>query len=64
MKIHVEKYRLERGLSLNELYRLSGVAASHIGYIESGRSIPTLTTLCKLSKALDVPAYKLFSCDE
>ena len=63
MKILVEQYRLEKGLSVSELSRRSGVAKSHISYIEGGRTSPTLETLCKISKALDVPCCKLFSCD-
>jgi len=63
VKIFVEKYRLEQKLTLAELARRSGVAVSHIHNIENGNSDMTLTTLCKLAKALNVPACNLFSCD-
>jgi len=63
MKIFVEHYRLEKGLTLSELARMSGVAKSHIHNIERGTKIPTLTALCKISKALGVPCSDLFSCD-
>jgi len=64
MKIFVEQFRLEKGLSLSELSRMSGVAVSHIHNIEGGHKIPTLTVLCKLARALEVPCSKLFSCDD
>lgn len=63
MKIYIEEKRLEKGLSLSELARMSGIAKSHLAYIESGESIPTLVTLCKIARALGVPAAELFSCD-
>jgi len=64
MKIYVEKVRLEKRLTLAELSRLSGVATSHIYNIEAGNKIPTLTVLCKLAAALEVPAAELFSCSD
>jgi len=63
MQIFVEKYRLSKGFSLSELARRSRVAKSHIHGIESGETIPTILTLCKIAKALDVPCSCLFSCD-
>ena len=63
MRIFVEQYRIEKNLTLSELSRMSGVAKSHISNIESGDKTPTIKTLCKLSKALDVPCCQLFSCD-
>jgi len=63
MKIFVEQYRTEKGLTLSELSRMSGVAKSHISYIESGEKTPTIKTLCKLAKALNVPCCQLFACD-
>lgn len=64
MKLFVEKVRLEKGMSLLELSKRSGVAVSHIHGVESGSKIPTITVLCKLSKALDVPCGELFSCED
>ena len=63
MKIFVEQYRIEKNLTLSELSRMSGVAKSHISNIESGEKNPTILTLCKLAKALDVPCCELFSCE-
>jgi len=42
---------------------MSGVALSHIQNIENGAKVPGITVICKLAKALDVPAADFFSCE-
>ena len=64
VKICIEKTRLEKGLSLSELARRSGVAKSHLHNIERGEKSLTVTVLCKIAKALDTPAAELFSYDD
>lgn len=56
----VKEIREKKGLSQAELEKLSGVSASHIGYIERGEREPTVSVLCKLAKALDVSILDLF----
>jgi len=63
MQIFVEQFRMEKGMTLAELALKSGVAVSHVHNIESGIKNPTVSTLCKISKALGVPCCSLFSCD-
>jgi len=63
VKIHIESTRLEKGLSLSELARRSGVSKSYLHDIEQGKSYPTVLVLCKIAIALDVPADELFSYD-
>ncbi len=62
MQIFVEKIRNEKNLSMSELAKLAGISKSTLYDIESGQSDPKLSTLCKISEALDVPCEKLFSC--
>lgn len=64
MKIYVEKIRIEKGLSVRELSRMSDVAASHIINIENGNRAPTITILCKLARALNVHCNILFSYEQ
>ncbi|MCL5780438.1 MAG: helix-turn-helix domain-containing protein [Firmicutes bacterium] len=59
MKNRVQAVREEKGLSKSELARRSGVALSFINYIETGQKSPTLRTLEKLAKAMDVPVTEL-----
>jgi len=64
MQIFVRKYRQERGLTLAGLSSKSGVSVSHISDIENQVKSPSLDILCRISKALEVPCCKLFSCDD
>jgi transcriptional regulator with XRE-family HTH domain len=47
--------RLDRGLSLEALAGASGVSRAMLGQIELGHSVPTITVLWKVAKALGVP---------
>lgn len=46
--------RLDKGLSINELARLAGIAKSNLARMESGDGNPSLETLWALSAALEV----------
>lgn len=56
---NVNKYRLERGYSMNELARRSGLYVNNIFNYENGRTTPRLETIFKLSDALDVSIEQL-----
>ena len=45
----IRAYRKRRGLYLNEVYRLTGIAASTLSAIELDKSSPTLATLTKIA---------------
>lgn len=60
---NIKKIRQSRGLSLQELVKLSGVAKSTIHDAETGRVSPNTNTLEKLAKALDVPVSYLLDED-
>jgi len=55
----LKEQRIQKGLSQNQLAKLSGVAQSAICYIEKGDKSPSLKTLLKLSKALEIPVWEL-----
>jgi transcriptional regulator with XRE-family HTH domain len=50
----IKKVRLERGLSLDETARLTGVSKAMLGQIERGESSPTVSTLWKISTGLRI----------
>ena len=58
--INVRKYRLEKGLSQNDLAFHSELDRSYIYYIELGKSNPTILTLQKISRALELETYLFF----
>lgn len=51
--------RLSNRITMRELSDKSGVSTSMLSQIERGESVPTVTKLLQVAKALDVPASKL-----
>ncbi len=51
---NLRRLRLKRGLSLERLAQRSGVSRAMLSQIELGRSAPTITSLWKVARALDV----------
>jgi len=58
---NVRRYRQERGLSLGELARRSGLSKQTLSKIEQGVGNPTVDTLTLLGTALDIPARRLLT---
>lgn len=63
MNLYLDIVRAEKNMSIRALSEKSGVAKSHIQRIEAGETNPTIETMCKLAKALDVSVNELFSCN-
>lgn len=59
----IKELRNERNLSQRKLAELCGMSYSHICRIEKGENIPTLDTVIKISKALDI-SPDVFAFDE
>lgn len=51
--------RESKGLSQGDIERRSGLLRSYISRVEGGYTAPSLTTLAKFAKALDVEPYQL-----
>ena len=64
MKIYLQKKKKKKKMGIEKLSKESGVAKSYIQKIENGPSNPSIAVLCKLAKALQIPVYDLFSCEE
>jgi transcriptional regulator with XRE-family HTH domain len=60
----LKRLRAERGLSLEKLARAAGVSRAMLGQIELGQSTPTIKTLWKIAKALDVPFSALIGGED
>ena len=50
---HIRELRLAKGLSLTELAAKVEISVGNLSEIERGLSVPSIRTLCLLSKALD-----------
>jgi transcriptional regulator with XRE-family HTH domain len=60
----LSRKRFEKGLTLEELSKLSGVTAPQISMMENEKTMPTLRTLEKLALALDTKVFYLLKGDE
>ncbi len=57
--MNIKKLRESKKMSQGKLARVSGVAQSTISYIESGQKNPSIATVLKLAKALDIDVNAL-----
>jgi len=57
----VKTLRLARRITLNKLSEKSGVSKSLLSQIERSMSVPTVTTLQKISNAFSLPISEMFS---
>jgi transcriptional regulator with XRE-family HTH domain len=60
----IRKLRETRGHSLRVLAEHSGLSMNAISRIERGENSPTVSSLCMLAKALNVPIAAFFSSEE
>jgi transcriptional regulator with XRE-family HTH domain len=58
---NVERIREQRKLTQEQLGWAAGIHQTAVARIESGERKPTLNTIFKLARGLDVPPSKLFS---
>jgi transcriptional regulator with XRE-family HTH domain len=56
----LRQLREERGISIRQLGRLSGLSANALSMIERGLTSPSVSTLYRLTDALNVPITALF----
>src|SRR6266849_260933 len=52
--------REQKGLSQGDIEKQSGLKRAYISRVEHGHTVPSVETLEKLARALEVPLYQLF----
>lgn len=57
---NIRRIRNEKGISIVKLSVDSGISRSHLFYIETNKTSPTIDTLAKIAKALDIQLIDLF----
>lgn len=57
--LEIKLQRAKRGWSQEDFAKASGVSCCTIGLIESGKQKPSINTIVKLAKALEVEPEKL-----
>ncbi len=58
---NLRRLRVERKISQDDLALIANVERAYVGYLERGKRNPTVVTLDRLAKALDVHLSQLFS---
>ena len=57
--------REEKNLTQRDVAKRAGLLGNYISRVENGHSVPTLGTLEKIARALEVPLYQLFyDCED
>jgi transcriptional regulator with XRE-family HTH domain len=52
--------REQKNLSQGDIEKRSGLLRSYISRVENGYTVPSIETLEKMSRALEIPLYQLF----
>jgi transcriptional regulator with XRE-family HTH domain len=55
----LKQFRELRGLSQGKIEELTGLLRSYISRVENGHTVPSVETLEKFARALEVPLYQL-----
>ena len=55
----LKQFREWRGLSQSKIEELTGLLRSYISRVENGHIVPSVETLQKFARALDMPLYQL-----
>jgi transcriptional regulator with XRE-family HTH domain len=55
--------RAQKKLSQGDVEKRTGLLRCYISRIENGHTVPTVDTLEKMARALEVPMYRLFTDD-
>jgi len=56
----LRELREKKNLSQGDIEKRSGLLRAYLSRVENGHTVPTVETLEKLAKALEVPMYQLF----
>jgi transcriptional regulator with XRE-family HTH domain len=58
---NIRKIRLEKDISVLNLSLDAGISHSHLFYIESKRTVPSIDVLVRIAKALDTQLCELIN---
>ena len=56
----VKQLREQKGFSQGDVEKFTGMLRTYISRLENGHRVPSLDTLERFSRALDVPLYQFF----
>jgi len=56
----LRELRMEKNISQGDIEKRTGLLRCYISRVENGHTAPTVETLEKLARALEIPLYQLF----
>ncbi len=59
----IRSYRLQKGLSQGDIEKKTGLLRCYLSRVENGHTVPSLDTLSKIARALDLPITQFFAED-
>ena len=60
----VRALREEKNLSQGDIEKRSGLLRCYLSRVENGHTVPSVDTLEKIARALEVPMYRLFTDED
>lgn len=61
---NLKRYRLEQGLTQEELAEKVGIHPTYVGKLEAGKNNVSVKMLFKISRALKITLYDIFDFDK
>jgi transcriptional regulator with XRE-family HTH domain len=59
----IREYRLQKGLSQGDIEKRTGLLRCYLSRVENGHTVPSLDTLQKIARALDLQLSQFFADD-
>jgi transcriptional regulator with XRE-family HTH domain len=59
----IRAFRLQKGLSQGDIEKSTGLLRCYLSRVENGHTVPSLDTLSKIARALDLPITQFFADD-
>lgn len=59
----IRTFRLNKGLSQGDVEKRTGLLRCYLSRVENGHTVPSLETLNKIARALEVPLSRFFDDD-
>ncbi|MGA3371346.1 MAG: helix-turn-helix transcriptional regulator [Terracidiphilus sp.] len=59
----IRAFRLQKGLSQGDIEKKTGLLRCYLSRVENGHTVPSLDTLSKIARALDLPITQFFAED-
>jgi transcriptional regulator with XRE-family HTH domain len=60
----LKELRETKNLSQGDIEKRTGLLRCYISRVENGHTVPSVDTLEKMARALEIPMYRLFTDDE